>query len=113
MVKRSDDFWNKSEIERKTRKNRKRKIGGGRAYKFESLEEQLLIVLLYYKTYLTQEFLGTIVDIDQSNVSRLLKKISSIIESAADPELKRYLHEAKKEYDQLGHECKINDWKTF
>lgn len=113
MAKRLADLWDKSEIERKTRENRRRKIGGGRSYKFESLEEKLLILLLYYKSYLTQEFLGMIVGMNQSNISRLLKKMSSIIETAADPDLKTYLADAKKEYDQFGAECKINDWKTF
>ncbi|MCC7414951.1 MAG: transposase family protein, partial [Epsilonproteobacteria bacterium] len=41
---------------------------------------------VYYKTYMTQEFLGWLLNLDQSNVSRLINKILPLIELAADPE---------------------------
>ena len=92
--------WEKAEEERKLKSPRKRKIGAGHPYKFQPLQQKLLIVLLYYKLYITQELLGMIVEIDQANISRLLKKMLPLIEKAADPELTTYLDQAKKEYDK-------------
>jgi hypothetical protein len=69
-----------------------------------------LIVLLYYKLYLTQEFLGIIVDLDQANVSRLLKKMLPLIEQAADPELATYLKNVK---DSQSSEARISNAIDF
>jgi hypothetical protein len=99
--------WNSSEEKRKQRADRKRKIGGGHRYKLEDLREKLLVVLLYYKLYLTQEFLGMVIDLDQANISRLLKKMLPLIEQAADPELTTYLNEIKDEVEKIG------DWAAF
>lgn len=107
------NIWHKAEKDRKTRDFRKRKIGGGRPYKLMSLQEKLLVVLIYYKAYLTQEFLGILIGLDQANVSRLLSKMRSSIEKAADPELRTYLAKAKAEYEALSTQQRINDWETF
>jgi hypothetical protein len=95
FINQLENVWVTAEKQRKSHDNRKRNIGAGHPYKFQSLEHKLLIVLLYYKLYLTQEFLGIIVDLDQANVSRLLKKMSPLIEKAADPELATYLESIK------------------
>ena len=55
----------------------------------------LLVCLLYYKVYLSQEFTGVIFGIDQSNVSRIVSKLSAIVSEAADPELKNILQKAE------------------
>jgi hypothetical protein len=102
--------WEKAEEQRKLKADRKRKIGAGHPYKFESLKEKLLIVLLYYKLYLTQEFLGVLVDLDQANVSRLLQKMLLLIEKAADPELVSYLDKIKTEHISAE---KTKDWAAF
>ena len=97
----------------KTKTERKRKVGGGNQYKFKLLEEKVLIILLYYKLYITQEFLGIIVNLDQSNISILLKKMMPLIEKAADSELATYLTKAKEEYLQQKPQQKISNWSTF
>src|SRR5690606_25327432 len=74
------------------------------------LKDKLLIVLLYYKLYLTQEFLGIVVDLDQANVSRLLKKMLPLIEKAADSELSTYL---KNVEDLQCSETRINNFDDF
>lgn len=88
-------LWNDSERKRLISKNRMRNIGGGNEYALKSMKEKIIVVLMYYKMHLTQEFLGDLAGIDQSNVSRLLKKMLPLIEAAADPELKSYLEQAK------------------
>ena len=77
-------------------KSRERAPGGGRKSKLLEIEDKLLVTLLYYKAYLTQEFLGAIFDIGQSNISRTISLISKVIENAADPRLNKYLEEAKR-----------------
>ena len=93
-------LWQESEKKRLSKKNRKRKIGGGRKYFFETMAEKVFIVLFYYRHYLTQEAVGFFFGIDQSNVSRLISKIAPLIEVAADPELKNFLEKIKLEYQQ-------------
>lgn len=108
LVKRLEPLWENAEIKRKNREGRKRKVGGGHPYKLLLLEHKIIAVLLYYKLYITQEFLGLILDIDQANIARLVKKLSPLIELAADPELATYLAKAKADGAD-----RINDWASF
>jgi hypothetical protein len=105
--------WEKAEKKLKERESRKRKIGGGRSCKLETIEAKLAAILMYYKTYMTQEFLGTVIDLDQSNVSRLIAKLMPLIEQAADPELRTFIAKMKAEYEALSPQQKIGDWQTF
>lgn len=98
FVKALAPHWKNAEEQRKLAYPRKRNIGAGHPYKFQLLQDKLLIVLFYYKSYVTQELLGVILGIDQANISRLLKKMLPLIEKAADPALATYLEQAKKEY---------------
>jgi DDE superfamily endonuclease/Helix-turn-helix of DDE superfamily endonuclease len=107
LAKKAELYWNEAEQKRKIGKPRHRAIGGGRTYKLLSIEHKLIAVLIYYKTYITQELLGLIIDLDQSNVSRLLSKMNSIIEKIADPELATYLSMTKLA------ERHINNWEDF
>lgn len=110
MLSQLDKNWTAAEKKRKSYDNRKRKIGAGHPYKNETLKDKLLIVLLYYKLYLTQEFLGIVVDLDQANVSRLLKKMLPLIEKTADSELSTYL----KNVENLQcSETRINNFNDF
>jgi DDE superfamily endonuclease len=93
-------IWEKAEHERLARSDRKREIGAGHPYALPTLEEKVCTVLLYYKLYPTQEVLGIIVGIDQSAVSRLLKRMLPLIEQAADHSLKTYLAQAKKDLEE-------------
>lgn len=111
LAKKVEPLWHEAELTRKKKADRHRKIGGGRHYKQQTFEEKMLTVLMYYKLYLTQEFLGIIVGLDQGNVSRLIKKMMPLLEQAADPELATYLAKAKEEYLQQGQ--RINDWIGF
>lgn len=52
----------------------------GRRYD-NSVAEILMMLLLYYRTYLTQEFIGYLVNLDRSNVCRAIKKLEPILAS--------------------------------
>lgn len=93
-------YWEESESKRKNRYSRKRNIGAGHPYKTKTLKEKIVVVLIYYKHYWTQKALGIVIGLDQSNVSRLLKKMLPLIEKAADPELVGYLDRLAKEYEE-------------
>ena len=59
---------------------RERAPGGGRKAKL-SLERQALVVLMYYRLYVTQMLLGYLFDLDDSNVSRLIGELRPILQA--------------------------------
>ena len=113
LVARMLPLWKSAEEKRKQRESRQRKTGGGRQYNLETLEQMVIMVLLYYKTYMTQEFLGWLLNLDQSNVSRLINKILPLIELAADPEFATYLAKAKEEFAKIPLHERTGEWETF
>ena len=50
----------------------------GRPHKLE-VPEIILVVLLYYRSYITQEFLGYLFGLDASQICRLIKKLEPIL----------------------------------
>jgi hypothetical protein len=40
------------------------------------LADMLMMLLIYYRSYITQEFLGYLFGIDDSRICRLIKKLS-------------------------------------
>jgi hypothetical protein len=97
LVEKVAPLWEKAEEERLSKRSRKRNIGGGNKYKLGTVRNLVLIVLFYYKQYPTQELLGVLCNLHQSNISRLLKKMLPLIEEAADPELKTFLAKVKED----------------
>lgn len=57
------------EHERLTRSDRKRKIGGGRNFTL-SLEDRLMVTLMYFRLYVSYTLLGYLFDLDGTNVGR-------------------------------------------
>ena len=55
------------EKERLSRPNRKRKIGGGRSFNL-SLENRLLVTLMYFRLYVSFALLGYLFDLDGINI---------------------------------------------
>ena len=62
-------IYGKYEEERLQRPDRKRKIGGGRKFSL-SLEDRLLVTLMYFRLYTSYTLLGYLFDLDGSNVGR-------------------------------------------
>jgi hypothetical protein len=61
------------------RKGRKRDIGAvGRPFKLD-LENRFLMLLVYYRLYITYTLAGFLFDLDQSNVYRDIQKIENLI----------------------------------
>jgi hypothetical protein len=56
--------------------SRKRK--SGRPWEVGGLEEHLFVMLLYYRCYTTQEFIGCFFDVDKSVICRTIKRVEEI-----------------------------------
>ena len=65
-------------LKRLSRPGRKRKVGGGMQFTLP-LEDRLLMLLMYYRTYTTHIFLGLIFGIDGSNVGRNMNPLQPLL----------------------------------
>jgi hypothetical protein len=69
----------KHEIQRLSkRKYRKRDIGAGRHFTLDT-RDRFLMLLVYYRLYITYTLAGFLFDLDQSNIYRDIQKIESLI----------------------------------
>jgi len=70
------------EYERKRlyRKDRKRDIGAGRRFKLD-IVDRLLMLLVYYRLYITYCLSGFLFGLDQSNVQRNIKHIEPLVKA--------------------------------
>jgi len=57
---------------------RKREIGGGRKFLL-SLEDRLLLLLLYYRTYVSYAFLGFLFQMDEGSPGRMFKPLEPLL----------------------------------
>lgn len=56
-----------------------RKKRHGRTGNLKTFEDKLLALLLYYRTYITHEFIGYLVGLDNSNICRLFKRLEPLL----------------------------------
>ncbi len=73
--------YEKHEIKRlscKRKENRKRKIGAGRNFKLD-LKDRFVMLLVYYRLYITYTLTGFLFDLDQSNICRDIQKIEGLV----------------------------------
>src|SRR3954464_15953150 len=82
-----DDIYNKEIIKKyhkyelkrlSKRKARKRYMGAGRPF-HHLLENRFLMILVYYRLYITYTLAGFLFELDQSNLHRDIQKIESLI----------------------------------
>ena len=64
----------------KRKKNRTRGIGTGRHFK-HSVRDRLLMLLVYYKLYITHTLSGFLFDLDQSNVHKDIRYMEPLLSS--------------------------------
>ena len=71
--------YEKYEIQRLSkRKDREREIGAGRHFKLNK-RDRILMLLVYYRLYITYTLAGFLFDLDQSNICRDIQKIEGLI----------------------------------
>lgn len=68
------------EKKRLNRRGRKRAVGGGRKFIYP-LPERLLMLLMYYRIYLTYALLGFLFDVDETTVLRNISKLIPLFEA--------------------------------
>jgi len=81
-----------TEKQRLNKTNRKHKIGAGHPFKL-TLQDRLLMFLLYYRLYITSTLTGFLFDLDQSNVLKDIHKL--------EPHLKEALPTPKKIHNKV------------
>ena len=71
--------YDKDEIQRLSKgKERKRDIDAGRPFKLD-VKDRCIMLLVYYRLYITYTLAGFLFDLDQSNICRDIQKIESPI----------------------------------
>jgi hypothetical protein len=79
VFKEIESKYPKHEIKRlSARKDRERSIGGGRHFKLHA-KDRIIMVLVYYRLYITYTLMEFLFCLDQSNVCRDIEKIESLI----------------------------------
>jgi len=67
-----------------SRRRRKRKAGGGRKSSLGDIEQKLLFVLVYQKTYPLQALLGEVFEISQTRANRWVHRLLPVLQQALD-----------------------------
>jgi hypothetical protein len=80
-----------------------RKLKSGRPWETGGLEDHLLIMLIYYRCYVTQEFIGFFYNVDKSAICRAIQRV----EKLAKPlfAVKRAPRVSRKEAEALIIDC--------
>lgn len=107
LARRLASLWEAAEQRRLARPDRQRAIGAGRQYTLARIEDKLLVVLVFYRLYLTEELMSWLFGLHRSNINRLLHRLEPLLTEAADPTLRRVLQEAKRHRHTLGR------WEDF
>ena len=56
-----------------------KKKQAGRPSPLATFEDKLLVLLIYYRTYVTHEFIGFLVGLHNTNICRLLKRLEPLV----------------------------------
>lgn len=64
-------LW-ETEVERKKKQE-------GRHRRLRSIEDKVLALLIYYRTYITHEFVGYLFNLDRANICRLFQKLEPMM----------------------------------
>lgn len=78
LVKKTTPLYEQAEEKRLYKAKRERKQGGGRQKELD-LSNQLLMLLMYYRVYVSQEFLGLIFGLHNCNVSRQINYLQPLL----------------------------------
>lgn len=83
LVSQIYDDWFEQRIERLNKNNphRQRKIGGGRKNKLATLEDQLLLCLVWTRVYPSYLLLEYLFGLDESNVYRTIQQVLPVLQS--------------------------------
>lgn len=80
ICKQVESKYPKHELKRLSKRKRKRNLGAGRHFK-HTTRDRFLMLLVYYKLYITNALTGFLFDLDQSNVHRDVRYMESVVSS--------------------------------
>ena len=86
------------ETKRLARANRKNKVGAGYPFKL-SLQDRMLMLIIYYRLYITSTLTGVLFDLDQSNVLKDIHKLEPLIKESLP--LPQKLHDKAKRLQNI------------
>src|SRR6266516_429374 len=78
IAKEIESKYDEHERKRLSNKKRERKVGAGRPFKLKA-RERFLMLLVYYRLYITYTLSGFLFDLDQSNICRDISIIEPLI----------------------------------
>src|SRR6476660_3335433 len=80
-----ESTYNEHERKRLSRRKRERKVGAaGRPFKLK-VRERFLMLLVYYRLYITYTLSGFLFDLDQSNVCRDICMLEPLVKLSVYP----------------------------
>jgi len=77
------------EVRRLSRKDRRRSVGAGRPFKLP-LRERFLMLLVYYRLYITSTLAGFLFNLDQSNVLKNIRILEPLVKECIPTPKKLY-----------------------
>ncbi|MDI9578240.1 MAG: transposase [Thermoproteota archaeon] len=99
------------EAKRLARENRKRKVGAGYPFKL-SLQDRLLMLLIYYRLYVTSTLAAVLFDLDQSNVLKDIHKLEPLVKDIVP--LPKKLHDKVQRLQTIEEiEVMFPEFKAF
>ena len=99
------------EAKRLDRPNRKHKVGAGYPFKL-SLQDRLLMIMVYYRLCITSTLTGVLFDLDQSNVLKDIHKLESLVKEILP--LPQKLHDKAKRLQSIKEiEAMFPEFKAF
>jgi len=94
LYQRIRDRYEEYEVKRLSREDRKKAIGQGRKFKL-NLTDRLLMLLIYYRLYITFTLTGFLFSLDQSNVYRNIGHLEPLVKDCI-PLPKRVYKETRR-----------------
>ena len=99
------------EAKRLNRPNRKHKVGAGYPFKL-SLQERLLMLMIYYRLYITSTLTSFLFNLDQSNVLKDIHKLEPLVREILP--LPQKLHDKAKRLQNIEEiEAMFPEFKAF
>ena len=99
------------ETKRLDRPNRKHKVGAGYPFKL-SLQDRLLMLMVYYRLYITSTLTGVLFNLDQSNVLKDIHKLEPLAKDILP--LPQKLHDKAKRLQSIDEiEALFPGFKAF
>jgi hypothetical protein len=89
IAKRYDNYKIQRLSSTKRKDIRERELGAGRPFKLD-IKNRFLMLLVYYRLYITYTLDGFLFDLDQSNICRDIQKIEGLIRKCVPIPQKMY-----------------------